>query len=518
MRKSVAGSLVLLLCLAAWGQNTTPTGQGSDSRDEAPASMTDATKNLDPLINSVDPLTYRLVPGDQVRVDVIGTVRDSQRIVLDQMGGLSLYPVGRINVGGLTLAAAEKKITSALSLYLKRFQVNLSLVTLRRFTVQISGEVKKPGTYQVTGIAGVAELIERAGGFTPIASKREVEVLENSGQGPRIRVDFARYSNLGDLSQNPRLRPNETVFVPATARRIEISGQVARPGSYELLAGESLNDLLALAGGTSASADLDSVQLGRLGPSGQRDSVRLNLQDPAGGQTTLRDGDKIEIYDKSLNMGRVVAIGELVGLAAPKVREVDDRGFTEFPKQGGIAIREGQTVRELVLGLGGVTSKADMESAWVERTSEAGAKEYIPVNVKDLLYNFSAHPDADLVLENGDTLVVPPRADSVFIVGEVAKRGPVPWTPNYGLREYLGLAGGPTSEASTKHGRLIRRIPGKPPQVFEINLLQVLEDGWQPRVDIRAGDVIFVPHFYPLYDDILKVLTGITPLYYLLSR
>ena len=70
----------------------------------------------------------------------------------------------------------------------------------------------------------------------------------------------------GETRQNPYIEPNETIYVPTIKSVVSISGNIKRPGTYEILPGETYKDLLKMAGGYSAQADISQIKLSRILP------------------------------------------------------------------------------------------------------------------------------------------------------------------------------------------------------------------------------------------------------------
>ncbi|MEW6277010.1 MAG: SLBB domain-containing protein [Candidatus Eremiobacterota bacterium] len=470
----------------------------------------------DPLLAAVDPDRYRLAGGDQMEITIVSYENARFRRTVQPDGILVVGPV-RLNVQGLRIREAEGRLRRELARYRRNFILNLSLVYVRRFPVQVIGEVNTPGIYQASGVTGAAEAVLDAGGLTKVGSMRRVQVLNKVTSRPIHTLDFLRWQQLGDQDQNPPLSPHQVVVVPALESEVQLSGQVQQPAIYEILTGETVRSLLRVAGGTTSVADLRQVQVGRLLPSGKRDTYRLNLDDPSAPDWNfaLQNGDQIQVYDRSLAQGRVIVLGEVAGKEFfPKsVNQVT--GLEEVQRRGVYRIQEGETAREVVLALGGPTAKADLEHAWVERTGPNGELLKIRVNLRRLLTqvppgtNLSEPLVGDLALKDGDTLVIPPLPDSVFVVGHVFKPGPIPYNPSYGLREYIAMTGGTTEHAHTKHARLIRQVPGEPPLVWEFDLLDVMEEGAEPVVEMRPGDIVYVPLYRSFLQDYAPLLPSL---------
>ncbi len=467
----------------------------------------------DPLLASV-PHSYRLAPGDQLELTFISQTTETIQRTIQPDGFLTLGPA-RVQLTGFTMVQATPRIRRELGRYFRNFSVNVGLKRVRRFPVRVLGEVVNPGIYQASGVSGAAELVLDAGGLTKIGSMRRVQMLNSQSRPFRV-LDFLKWQSLGQEDQNPFVSAQQTIVVPAIGREVQLSGEVLQPGIYEILENETLASLLRVAGGVTSVADKRQVQVARLLPSGKRQDLRFNLEDPSseGWSFRLEDGDQISFYDRSLAQGRLIVIGEVRGqnFFPETVNQVS--GLKEVQRRGVYSLSEGETARQVVLALGGLTAKADLEHSWIERLGPEGELIKIPLNLRQLITQQEAPPAgqmlaSDVQVRDGDTLVVPALPDTVFLAGHFYKPGPLPYNPAYGLREYIAQAGGTTEKAHTKHARLIRHVPDGPPIVWEFNLLDVMQEGYQPVSDIRPGDVIYVPLFKPFYTDLLQFLPSL---------
>lgn len=468
----------------------------------------------DPMLAAV-PVGYRLAPGDQLELTMVSGTTETLQRTIQPDGFLTVGPA-RVQLTGFTMAQATTRIRRELGRYFRNFMVNVSLRRVRRFPIRVVGEVVNPGIYEASGVSGAAELVLDAGGLTKIGSMRRVQMLNSESNRPFRVLDFLKWQSLGQEDQNPFVSAQQTIVVPAIGREVQLSGEVLQPGIYEILENETLASLLRVAGGVTSVADKRQVQVARLLPSGKRQDLRFNLEDPAseGWSFRLEDGDQVSFYDRSLAQGRLIVIGEVRGkdFFPETVNQVS--GLKEVQRRGVYSLSEGETARQVVLALGGLTAKADLEHAWIERLGPDKELVKIPLNLRQLITQQEAPPPgqmlaSDVQLHDGDTLVVPSLPDTVFLAGHFYKPGPLPYNPAYGLREYIAQAGGTTEKAHTKHARLIRHVPDGPPIVWEFNLLDVMEEGYQPVSDVRPGDVIYVPLFKPFYTDLLQFLPSL---------
>ena len=83
----------------------------------------------------------------------------------------------------------------------------------------------------------------------------------------------------GDTSADQALQPGDVIFVPVVEKQVTISGAVKRPAKYEIMGGESIVQVIDLAGGTSDRSALDVIRLERLNSDYRTMVKNLNLSE-----------------------------------------------------------------------------------------------------------------------------------------------------------------------------------------------------------------------------------------------
>ncbi len=474
-------------------------------RPQSPLPSEIPADQLDPILAAVNRNSYRLGPGDVLEVSLIhrGPAIYTRHLVTPK-GTIFVEPAGELKLDGMKLAEAEKALRRSMAQYLKGFSMELNLVRVRRYPVNVIGEVVNPGAYEANGVAGIAELIIKAGGLTEVGSLRRVQLVDKT-TGSTIRtVDLLVWMESGEPRHNPTPGPGQVIVVPAVQDEIDLRGMVNKPGRYEILPGETLAQLTQLAGGPSSTARLDHVQVARLTPEGNRINTYVSLTEQGQGYA-LSPGDEVEYFDATLAQGRVVVVGELNGIELLPEKIPSQIGV--HVRRTALKIGRGERVSDLVARLGGPTAKADLDHAFIERVGPEGERLVVPVNLRRVL----VHQDSsqDVALLDGDFLMVPSIPENVFVTGFVMKPSVFAYTPGLTLREYLAMAGGTTDQAHTKHARLVRPVPGGPPLVYEFDLLAVVEDGAEPAFSIQAGDIIYVPLYKSLLSEALPILNSL---------
>src|SRR5206468_3944716 len=149
---------------------------------------------------------------------------------------------------------------------------------LRSFKVFVTGEVKSAGAIETNSATRASEALAQAG-LLEGASRRNITVRHVDGTTTRIDLD--QLERIGRQTANPLLVDGDVMLVARATEFIEVSGAVARSLRFELAPGDSLSTLVALAGGLLPSASPDQALLVRFSSPTDRESLLVNLQDPA---------------------------------------------------------------------------------------------------------------------------------------------------------------------------------------------------------------------------------------------
>jgi protein involved in polysaccharide export with SLBB domain len=110
----------------------------------------------------------------------------------------------------------------------------------------------KSGTMNVSSLSNVISVLSEAGGPNIIGSYREIEVIRDNKLFKK--VDLYKFMQYGEQSQNIGLKDNDIIRVPAYKQRVEIKGEVKRPGIFEVIGSESFAQILQYAGGFTDNA------------------------------------------------------------------------------------------------------------------------------------------------------------------------------------------------------------------------------------------------------------------------
>jgi len=211
--------------------------------------------------------------GDAIEVIVTGHEELSQVLIVDAKGMVSYPFLDGVPIDGLTLA----KLREVLLVQLARHLDQRPLLTVRfaenyPINVAISGQVSKPGTYQIQNSATLQAAIMAAGGFSPGAQLSNLKVLRRGHTNGDAKVVNMETGNPADL---PSLHDGDTIIVPGNplATSVKVIGSVRAPGSYDLVFRTSLTDAIAMAGGPLDEADLKHIRIISMNGQGDREQV-----------------------------------------------------------------------------------------------------------------------------------------------------------------------------------------------------------------------------------------------------
>ncbi len=453
-----------------------------------------------PRVQSTD---YKLGPGDVLDVQITGRIEVTrQQLVVDPEGMASIPPVGAVELGGLTLREASRKIRERMRGVLRYADVTMGVAIPRCFEVILSGEVERPGAIQTSALRRVHDLLLAAGGITPRGSVRRVVVHR---QGSETEVDLLRFELRGDLGQNPQAEEGMHVYVPPRGGYVTLSGAVRRPGEYEIGPGGTLSEILELTGGVRQNAATTEGRITRMLPDGRQETLALDvgraLTMP--GELPLRPGDVLFVPPLGVLQDVLEIRGAFNG--TPESSRTTTAGRPTIVQRFELA--RGDRIKDVVGRAGGAAAYADLRLAFVDRTGVGGPRQRIPLDLHRLLVE--KDDTQNIALENGDVLMLPVAEEKVYVLGEVRTPGAVDYRPDLTPREYLALAGGPTVRARFKNAAVTFRNG----RSYLLAQAPPLEPG--AVVTVPEVSVRWYQDYLAIAQAVASIITAYTSLYFL---
>lgn len=333
------------------------------------------------------PESYRLGVGDQLIVLLFGKENEQLNLQIGRSGDVSFPKLGSITLSGLTFEDARDLIKTRVEQQLIGVNAVVSMGRLRAINVFMAGEVSVPGAYSVSAMTTVTQALFQAGGVTDIGSLRNIQV-RRAGQ---VVATFDVYDLLmkGDVSDDIRLQSGDVVFVPPYTGIIDVVGEVKRPMVYELVGGETLGSVLAMAGSFTRNAYASQSLLTR-----QSDSLGL----PQASTIDLSDENQLTLAAEDGDTLVVPKVGDMV------TNSVVLRGAVTRP--GSYGWTSGMRVSDLVSNARRDLSR-EADLGWgliVRQKNELLDIEAIAFDLASVIA--SPNTDADPVLREFDEVLV----------------------------------------------------------------------------------------------------------------
>jgi len=169
---------------------------------------------------------YVLGTGDQLNLNVFGSATFDLPVQVDGRGEIVIPKVGTAKVGGLTLGKAKAAVQGLVSRNFSRSSVDLQVIRLREVRVFVMGEVYKPGSYLVSSLSSLVNVLSLAGGPTAVGSYRDIRVMRGGQKVFSLDLYPLRAEGLGN--PNAALQNGDTVFVPLAQNQVLLEGAFQR--------------------------------------------------------------------------------------------------------------------------------------------------------------------------------------------------------------------------------------------------------------------------------------------------
>ena len=408
-----------------------------------------SNKNLsfEPDLNIPTPKNYILSAGDELLINVWGDSELNLKLKVSPEGTILIPNLGPVSVSGLTIETAENRIRQELGRIMSTLSgdtdgantfVSVSLSQIRSIKVNIVGEVVAPGTYTLPSFATLFNALYAAGGVNEIGSLRGIKVYRNSKEVAKL--DVYDYLLNGKYNTNIRLEENDMVIVSPYDQLAVVRGKVKRNRIFEMKKGETLQQLLNMAGGFTGDAYKKDVRIKRKADSRYQIATVTEDKYPT---FAMMDGDSllvdsvIPFYENRLTVtGAVWRPGE-------------------YELNGAV-----HTVKGLINQAAGLKGDEFTGRAQITRLNPDFTTTVIAVDIRGILNGTS--PDIELKPE--DILNIPSLFDlrepyTIKVSGAVNYVDTVlPYRNNLTVEDAIMMAGGLKESAATVNVEVARRI------------------------------------------------------------
>lgn len=215
---------------------------------------------------------YIIGPEDLLEIQVWGNKDLNQTVFVRPDGRTSLPLVGEISVAGKTVQQLQDHLTNVYEKTVKGAVVTVIVKEIRSRPVFFIGGFGKPGVTQLTRELTLLQAISVVGGVLPNADGEKGFILRGD---KRIPIDFNRLMQRGDLSQNPKLEPGDSVVVPL-ADAVYVNGEVKAPGAVKYSGDLTILKALTQVGGLTPLASAGRVDILR-GNAEKKERIRVDV-------------------------------------------------------------------------------------------------------------------------------------------------------------------------------------------------------------------------------------------------
>lgn len=438
-----------------------------------------------PNLNLPTPIDYELGPQDVLIVDLWGATQQYLEFEVSPEGTIRPANLSPIYVNGLSIKDASKKIIDRLSEINRGLKPlngeaptifhQVSLGNIRTINVNVVGDVARPSIYALPSLATIYTALHAAGGPTENGTFRDIRLVRDNKLVSSI--DIYSFLTDGVRSGDMRLKNGDVIIVRPFKARVELGGEVKRPGIFELSEGENFEDLLSFSGGFTSSAFKSTITVKRNGDK-EREILDVNTVEFISFEP--KDGDLIEvsaILDRFSN--RVIIDGAVF-------------------REGEYQLTKGLTLRQLLDKANGLRGDAYLARATIYRTSEDFSQSTIPVDLGALIEGSIS----DIPLLREDVVRITSIYDLreeyfVQISGEVQEEGVWPFFNQMTVKDLVVLAKGLKESATGAIVEISRRNKNSSTNATaEIIRLSIDEDlsivGGSEEIVLQPFDQVYI--------------------------
>jgi protein involved in polysaccharide export with SLBB domain len=438
--------------------------------------FTNSDQTFAPDLKLATPKNYVVGPEDQLNISIYGNSTANWKLDVSPEGNINLPVAGILNVTGKTIEQVTADIKRRLIAYHfavgNGTSVQVNLGNIRSIKVIMIGNLKKPGTYTLPSLATAFNALYAAGGPNDKGSFRQIEIIRNNRI---IRVlDIYGFLTKGDQKNNIGLQDQDIIRVPTYRTHVEMSGEVNTPAIFEVLPGETLNDVLNFAGGFTDQAYTDQIKVYQVSNQQRRITDIKN----ANYKTYIPQRGDRYVVDKILERFE---------------NRVNINGAVFRP--GDYELENGLTVSKLIEKAAGLKEDAFTSRGSISRLNPDNSRKLIPFDVRGIL-NRSV---ADISLQREDSVYIASVFElrdkyTVIIKGDVRKGGTFIYADSMKVSDLIIKAGGFVEGASVKRVEVARRrvdsiagpVNNKTAIIFSVNL--------DPNLKISDKDFTLQPY------------------------
>ena len=457
------------------------------------------SKNMQASEGVIDPEEYKVGPGDNIFISVSGIEERNFNLLINHEGFLYIPRIGAVDLRNKSLQESKLLIISKLEKNFKNVDLYIALGEVRKIKVSLVGNVINQSSIILNSNSRLQDILKSSSGLQSNSDIRNIKIISKDGSS--TIYDLLTFFREGNLKQNPYLRDGDIVVIEKVDKIVSIMGQVRYPATYEFKEGESLNDLINLAGGLAYKARKDTIEL-----------IRFS-EDGINQYSKYFSYDYIQKNQIELKFSDLIVVRELTTYYDEQWITIN--GEIKFP--GIYRIVKGKTtLTEIINEAGGFLEDASLVDATLYRSiadttydSEFERIKLIPradmtddeydyfkaksrQRVGRVVVDFEAlfsnnQLSEDVILKRFDKISIPEKKNYITIIGQVVSPGNIIFDKDLKVQDYIQLAGGFSWRALEGDVRVIKTNTGEWVEEDDVEILEpgdtiwVLEDPPGPK-------------------------------------
>ena len=431
---------------------------------------------------------YRVSQGDTLLLQIWGGIDFQSETKVDPQGNIFVPKVGPIKVQGVTNKQLNNVVLKAVKrVYKSNVEAYVTLLSSQKVKVFLSGLVNKPGLYEGQSADSLLKFIDQAGGIRrDIGSLRNIALKRSNKTLFNLDLyDFIENGNMPAI----QLQDGDVIFVAPKTGEITIEGDVGFSGKYEL---------------EQTSVDLSRV-LKAVVPSEQATHVTIVESMVENKTSNKKQVDAkqyalTEIKDIKVKAGALIKVSSQLRANSISVDVTGEHDsayemvlpwgaslkdllsqikYTRLSNEGAVQLyRKSVAARQkdmLMASLAALRkAEAEIIIQWIEKAKKVEPKGQVLLS--------SGYDASQIILQQGDKIVIPSKRNLVMVHGEVLFPTAIAYNKDLDTQDFINHAGGTTADVDNMNILIM-----KPNGVFKD-----MNDDLGDEDEISPGDEIFV--------------------------
>jgi protein involved in polysaccharide export with SLBB domain len=335
--------------------------------------------------------------------------------------------------------------------------------------VSIEGAIYRPGNYEITEGLTLKNLIKKSGGLRDNAFLERGLIYRTYDDVNRETISFS-IKDIIENSTNIVLKREDSVIVfneedLESKKKLTINGAVNKPQTIEFVDNMSVEDFIAISGGFKEGADPETITVSRRQPNGGFVTISEVFKKSVSSDLIIDKNDNgfhLEPFDivfvrykKGFTIQKNVSVsGEVFHPGNYSITNKDERISDLISRSGGLspfAYVEGTTLvrrRDKFVDINQINRFKEVNSKDSLNIFNENITEYnIGIDLKAILKKNGKYSKFDLILKEGDKLIVPTVKQTVYIKGEVLSESIVRFDKSFKVKDYINGSGGYSESA-----------------------------------------------------------------------